>query len=404
MITPSFGLTATERVLPRLALDWTTGVAQPGVDVVRSGVATFVGANGLIQSASSNTQRLDWSKGTPGLLVEESRTNLQPYSEQFNNAVWSKINGSVTANAITSPDGTANADLFIPSTTSAQHRLDYTSTTTAVTHAFSVYAKFGGYNFVWLRIGLNGGFVNLLDGTVSNVTVGYTLTATNVGDNWYRVVLVGAAALNSVIRINSTITAEGLDFAGNGTSGVYLYGAQLEAGAFATSYIPTEATAVTRNADVATMTGTNFSDFWQGIIGGAMVQAIPSTVSGIRPLVQYDDNTTNNIIALRGNTTNPELQIVTGGSPQAQIDSGTIVANTPYSLTGWWSLNDCRARKDAGAVVIDNTATIPTVTQARLGTDGTNYLNGHLMTVNYYDRFSSQIYTRRKNKAVFSLL
>ena len=69
MITPSYGLTATERVLPRLALDWTTGLAQTGVDVTRAGVATFVGSNGLIQSASVNTQRIDWATGTSGLLV-----------------------------------------------------------------------------------------------------------------------------------------------------------------------------------------------------------------------------------------------------------------------------------------------------------------------------------------------
>jgi len=72
MITPSYGLTTTERVLPRLALDWTTGSAQEGVDVPRAGVATFVGSNGLVQSASADTQRIDYSKGTAGLLVEET--------------------------------------------------------------------------------------------------------------------------------------------------------------------------------------------------------------------------------------------------------------------------------------------------------------------------------------------
>lgn len=73
-------------------------------------------------------------------------------------------------------------------------------------------------------------------------------------------------------------------------------------------------------------------------------------------------------------------------------------------LTGWWATNDCKARLDSGAVVTDTSATIPTVTQARLGSDGTNYLNGHLASISYYDTFSGQIYTRRKNKAVFSLL
>ena len=187
-------------------------------------------------------------------------------------------------------------------------------------------------------------------------------------------------------------------------STIYFWGAQLEAGAFATSYIPTTATALTRNADVATITGTDFSDWWQAGLGGATVQALPSTVSGIRPLIQFDDGTANNLIALRGNTTNPELYIVDGGTPQAQIDAGTIASNTNYSLTGWWATNDCKARLDSGAVVTDTSATIPTVTQAQLGSDGTNYLNGHLASISYYDSFSEQIYTRRKNKAVFNLM
>ena len=169
----------------------------------------------------------------------------------------------------------------------------------------------------------------------------------------------------------------------------------------------TTSAALTRNADVATITGTNFSDFWQAGRGGVLVQARPGTVSGVRPWVRFDDGTANNIIALRGNTTNPELYIVDGGTPQAQIDAGTIAANTNYSLTGWWQTNDCKARLDNGAVVTDTTATIPTVTQVRLGSDGTNYLNGHLASISYYENFTgvgSYIYTRRKNKAIFNLL
>jgi hypothetical protein len=196
-----------------------------------------------------------------------------------------------------------------------------------------------------------------------------------------------------------------VSYVGDGVSGAYVWGAQLESGASVTSYIPTSTLAITRNADVATITGTNFSDFWQAVKGGASVQVTPSTVSGIRPLIQFDDNTANEIIALRGNTTNPELYIVDGGTPQAQIDAGTIAANTAYSLTGWWDTNDCKARKDTNATVTDDTATIPTVTQMRIGSDGTNYLNGTLATIDYYNTFFGQpIYTRRKNKVFPSLL
>jgi hypothetical protein len=141
----------------------------------------------------------------------------------------------------------------------------------------------------------------------------------------------------------------------------------------------------TRNADVATVTGTNFSDWWQPGKGSALVRARPSVVSGTRPLIQFDDTTGGNIIALRGNATNPELYVRTGGSDQVQIDAGTIAANTSYRLAGSWAENSCAASINSGTPVLDGVATIPVVTQSRLGSDGTNYLNGHLEAVEYYD-------------------
>jgi hypothetical protein len=185
---------------------------------------------------------------------------------------------------------------------------------------------------------------------------------------------------------------------------VYLWGGQHELGSVATSHISTSASAVTRNADVATMTGTNFSDWWQAGRGGVLVRALPSTVSGTRPLIQFDDNTADNIIALRGNTTNPELYIK-ATTDQVQLDAGTIAANTAYDLFGVWNTDDCAVKVNNGPKAFDTSATIPTVTQARLGSDGTNYLNGHLESVSYYsgDQFSMvgrYIYTRRKNKII----
>lgn len=132
------------------------------------------------------------------------------------------------------------------------------------------------------------------------------------------------------------------------------------------------------------MTGTNFSDWYSAGAGGALGRAVPSTVSGTRPLMQLDDGTADNIIALRGNTTNPELYIKAGGADQAQIDAGTIAANTAYRLAGAWAADACAASINSGAPVLDSAATIPAVTQARLGSDGTNYLNGHLQSIEYY--------------------
>jgi hypothetical protein len=365
-------------MMPRLQLDWSTGSQQAIVDVVRAGVATFVGSNGFIQSATADTQRVDWSKLTPGLLIEESRMNRILYSEDFSNVVYALTNASLTPNTTTSPDGTVNAATL--KANSPAGRIAQSVTIPAGTYTLSCYIK---RKTGTGQIGLSFNF----DIAASTEAVDGT---------WKRFSITRTYA--SGASISPRI------FIGSANDEIYIYGFQLEAGASLTSYIPTTAAAVTRNADVATITGTNFSDWWQAGLGGATVQALPSTVSGIRPLIQFDDGTANEIIALRGNTTNPELYIVDGGAPQAQIDAGTIAANIAYSLTGWWQTNDCKARKDSGAVVTDTTATIPTVTQARLGSDGANYLNGHLASINYYDQFSGQIYTRRKNKAVFTVI
>jgi hypothetical protein len=415
MITPSFGLTATERVLPRLTLDFTTASLDPRVTFTRTGnTATVVNSSGNIALINADLPRFDYNPITlvcKGLLIEELRTNLSLYSSDYSNAVWGGKTGLSLTTGQSSPDGATNATL-LTSTSNGTRFIGQTYTTVAATdYVASFFVKADTTNFVAVSIvdGANQGMwaFNVSTGVVGQNVIS-TLASTSgiepYGAGYYRCWVKATATTTTLASrcIPSNGINSGASTAGNA---VYVYGAQFEAGAFATSYIPTTATALPRNADVATITGTNFSDFWQASKGGASVIATPSTVSGIRPLVQYDDGTADNLIALRGNAANPELQIVDGGAPQVQLDAGTIVANTPYSLTGWWQTNDCKARQNSGATVSDYTATIPTVTQARIGSDGTNYLNGTIATINYYDSFFGQpIYTRRKNKVFPSLL
>jgi len=407
MITPSFNLTATERVLPKLALDFTTASLDSRITFTRAlATATRVNSSGYVETVAADTPRFDYDPVTlacKGLLIEESRVNNLVGSQDLSNAGWLYSNSNKTLDVATSPDNTANADKLFATGTGG--RVSQNFTFAATPYTLSVYAKPAGYDFVTLGWAGAGVFFNVANGTLGIVPGGYTATITPVGNGWYRcTATVTPTAGASTFRMYPA-SANGNISTFDGSSGVYIWGAQLEAGAFATSYVPTTLLPLTRNADVATMTGTNFSDWWQATRGGVLVRALPSTVSGTRPLVQFDDNTANEIIALRGNTTNPELYIVDGGTPQAQLDAGAIAANTPYSLTGWWDTNDCKARQNSGAVVIDTTATIPTVTQMRIGSDGTNYLNGTIATVNYYDSFLGQpIYTRRKNKVFPSLL
>jgi hypothetical protein len=221
--------------------------------VTRATTATRTNASGLIESTPINEPRLDYSLGScPNILLEPQRTNLVLRSEEFDNASWSKINANVTANATTSPSGLTNADKLIATLTNDQHRADQTPTSIAGTQTFSVYVKAAGYNFVGLRIGLVGSMFNLTNGAASFTSVGCTASAESVGNGWYRCILTKTLGLiNDVCRISiSDGTGIAPNFSGDNTSGVFLWGAQLEAGAYATSYIPTTSASVTRNADV----------------------------------------------------------------------------------------------------------------------------------------------------------
>lgn len=382
MITPSF------------SADFTTDVLPTGITFTRSNnTATRINASGLIELVNADIARFDYNPITLaclGLLIEETRQNVCLYSEKFDQAPWETgASVAVTPNAAIAPDGNMTAyQLNATGATVSANRTRgiHNVNPTGLIFTFSIWLKsVSGTSFsTTIRLSnaadSNGNEINVtVTGTWKRFTLTQAFTATSTAIRW---------------QINYSSTGRNM----------YAWGAQVEQGAGATSYIPTTSAAVTRNADVATITGSNFSDWWNSGLGGATVQALPSTVSGTRPLIQFDDGTANEIIALRGNTTNPELYIVDGGAPQAQIDAGTIAANTDYSMSAWWAANDCRARLDGGVAVTDLTATIPTVTQMRIGSDGTNYLNGHIASIGYYDTFSGQIYARRKNKAVFSLV
>lgn len=407
---------------PRLALNFTTGVLDSSVTFTRatsaSNPATYVASNGFITAATNNEPRFDYNPVTlacKGLLIEESRSNLLQRSDDFGNAYWTKTNSSITPNATVAPDNALTGDKIVEAVTvNSAHRIAPVGTAwvSGTTYTLSIYVKKAERNWIRLRLP-SGGFTNNLDayfdlntGVVGSVTSPAKSVIESAGNGWYRCSIIAAATVTatSSLIIDIAIANNIIAYNGDGTSGIYVWGAQVEAGSSATSYIPTTTTALTRNADVATITGTNFSIWWVASQGGVTANFRPSTVSGTRPIIQYDDGTANEIITLRGNTTNPELYIVDGGTPQAQIDAGTIAANTDYRLTGWWATNDCKAKLNSGAIVTDKTATIPTVTQARIGSDGTNYLNGTIASLNYYGSFTGQIYTRRKNKVIFSLM
>jgi hypothetical protein len=402
---------------PTLGLDFTNAVLDPRITFTRAGAtATRVNSSGYIEVVAANTARFNYNPVTlacKGLLIESAITNGLEYNETFI-TVWAYTGATGPIRTFANPKNVNSTVELVEDSSNGQHRINRAKTGLAAgTYSFSVYGKKNTRQYLQMvetASTANRAVFDLNAGTVFTSAGSPNATIELDANGFYRCSISATIGAGGTFGCGISLSTGGNGFPadsyqGDGTSGLYIYGAQFESGTKATSLILTDSTVVTRNADVATVTGSNFTSFWNSVQGGTSVQATPSIVSGITPLVQFDDGTANEIIALRGNTTNPELYIVDGGTPQVQLDAGTIAANTAYSLTGWWATNDCKARKDSGTVVTDTTATIPTVTQMRIGSDGTNYLNGTIAAIDYYDSFFGQpIYTRRKNKVFPSLL
>jgi hypothetical protein len=304
MITPSFGLTATERVLPRMALDFTTASLDSRVTFTRTGdTATVVNSSGYVVGINADLPRFGFDSVTlacKGLLIEEARTNLLLYSSDYSNAAWTKGNADfgLTANATTAPDNTSTAFKMYEATTTNIDRFFFQVNKTIVASAtttVSIFLKAAENNYAQIRLANgNGTFgivfanVNLSTGAIIEsgaAGTGAALTASSItafGNGWYRVTLTGSLNVNvtqaglAVFMHNGTTTT----YAGVVNNGFFIWGAQIEAGAFPTSYIPTEATAVTRNADVATMTGTNFSDWFNATEGTFDIESTAMAVGG----------------------------------------------------------------------------------------------------------------------------
>ncbi|NBX75638.1 MAG: hypothetical protein EBQ92_03725, partial [Proteobacteria bacterium] len=176
----------------------------PPIEFSRGSTATFVGSNGLIQSAANNVPRFDYDPITlacRGLLIEESRTNLVTRSQEFDNSVWARANMTVSANATTAPDGTNTADKQILGTTAGLGIWMQTpyAATSGVAYTCSVYAKKAEYNNVVLYDGTNG----QNKGVMFDLTTGAfvknlfnapdSYSSTNVGNGWWRLTITSVS-------------------------------------------------------------------------------------------------------------------------------------------------------------------------------------------------------------------
>ena len=198
-----------------------------------------------------------------GLLIEEARTNLVDDSEDFSSSQFNSSKVTITADSSIAPDGTNTASEVVPNTDTAAHLIRWDdSVVSGTTYTASVFAKqaSGDANIRLLFNTQNSGFVfsaanfDLSAGTVTNISCD-SASIEDYGNGWFRcsVTETATASVTGRIQLNVLDSSDNNSYAGDGTTGVFIWGWQIEAGSFPTSYIQTTGTTLTRNADVATM-------------------------------------------------------------------------------------------------------------------------------------------------------
>jgi uncharacterized membrane protein YeaQ/YmgE (transglycosylase-associated protein family) len=383
---------------PALSLNFLTGSLDGRITFTRSTTATFVGSNGLIQTAAINAPRFDFNPSTLlplGLLMEEGRTNLMLQSEDFSVAItWAVVSATVTGNTTVAPDGTTTGDTIAASTTASYVSQNVTFTGDA-DKTYSVFVKAGTATVTRLVLrdttaAVNRGGVNLTwtAGVPAGVATEGTLQGIDAYPNgWYRVrmLAVGVVAANVNQFRFSPDTAVG-------TNNTIFWGAQTENGAFATSYIPTTTVPVPRAAELALMTGTNFSS-WYNVGEGTFVAAydqLIATSNQVKTIASASDGSIlNRIWGYVGSSPAgaPTMLVTTAGTAQATVINAVIGSNVTVKTAFAYKVNDFAITTNSGTVAIDPLGTVPTgLTSLGLGATFTNinHLNGHLRTLAYY--------------------
>ena len=366
-------------------------------------VASVVGSGTYATWQVSNLMpRFDYNPSTlaaQGLLIEESRTNSLTYSEDLTNAAWVGGNVTVSANATTSPAGTTTADTLIATTTNAEHTLDQSfSVTSGTTYTFTAFVKAAGLTDIGLRFTIGALWTgsaspqvrfDLTAGTASTVTgTPASSSITNVGNGYYRVQMsVAAIGTGTASARLQLMSGTNNVFAGDGTSGIFVWGAQLEAGAFPTSYIPTTTTALTRAADVASVN--TLSPWFNATEGTWFADAtINFAVTGFPVIVDGRVSSTD-IVQVGYVTENLSVGYVKAGNvDQAVLYNTGLTGVRNRRIAFGVKTNDFAISTNGGPIVSDALGSMPTnITSISLGNAaGANVLNGYLRRIAYYPR------------------
>ena len=254
----------------------------------RASSATVINKDGLIETVGSGEPRIDFSNDAKGaLLLEPTRSNSLVQSNQFDTN-WIGSSTSVLSGYL-GLDGT-NSAWLLTKTASSFANIRQNITFSGI-HTFSVYLKKGTNTSAVIRsTGGNDARVeiNLIDGTTSGAVNTTSVLTESMGNDWWRCSMTLNASSNTAVRIYPEASLGGTT-AGN----IYMQYAQVEQGSYATSYIPTQGSAVTRVAESCNQTPP--SDVIGQTEGTILVDVDFKTLSGTNMFVSIRPDASNKI-------------------------------------------------------------------------------------------------------------
>jgi len=351
-------------------------------DFDRASSATRVNKDGLIETVGVDQPRVDYKDDSKGaLLLEPSRTNLFTYSENFSASIW-YLNGSATreANATISPDGTLNAYKI----TSNGGNIGYGQggvISENSTYEISFFAKKGTDNIIQITETFYIGSSTIFDLENGSITSGNG-TIESYSNDWYRCsVSYTYTAGQTILSFNLKNTSSGY---------FYLFGFQVEQGSYATSYIPTQGSAVTRDAEVCSQTPPS------GIINsseGVLFAEITSENDGTFKGISVSDGTFNNTVIIGKSSVNNRIygRINVGGVNQGDININDINTENFYKVALKYSLNNVKIFVNGFLLGTDTTSNVFSAnTLNKIGFNGgangvTNFY-GNIKQIKYFDK------------------
>ena len=367
-------------------------------DFSRGSVATRINPEGLIETITSGQSRLNYPlvngvvKGCPHYLLEPSRTNLIPYSEDFTQ--WSfKTGVSVLSNEIISVDGNLNGSK-IETTANGSRYVGNNYTLSTGDNTFSVFAKKGINNWIYLNVVKDGtnnwnytfDLDNGLIGQSNSSAYSTTAKIEDYGNGWYRCSISANVTTAGVFTARIYCADRASDVSTIVGSNIYIYGAQLEEGSFATSYIPTNGTPVTRSVETANGAGdaSTFNDS-EGVLM-AEISALSDDLINRRITIS-DNSTSNRIVLGFADASNTILALVGSSGTQfiSTIAISDIKVNNKFALK--YKQNDFALWINGFEAATDTSGNTPTglSTLKIQGSTGFSNFYGKTKQLQYFD-------------------